>query len=124
MKKSILLMLIVFLVSFSCKDQGNRTTEHLVILTAPSFKEDITNKKVQLIDVRTPEEYQKGHIENAVNIDFLADGFDQEFDDFNKDEPLYIYCRSGNRSAKAAKILSEMGFETIYDLKGGYLNYD
>ncbi|HUH29193.1 rhodanese-like domain-containing protein [Gelidibacter sp.] len=120
--KNIILLLL--LVNFSCKGQEKQAMEDLVILSPSSFKEEISDKKVQLIDVRTPEEYQEGHIKNAVNIDFLADGFDQKFDNFNKDEPLYIYCRSGNRSAKAAKILSELGFEKIYDLEGGYLNYE
>ncbi|MBA6151344.1 rhodanese-like domain-containing protein [Gelidibacter maritimus] len=124
MKNSILLTLLILILSFSCKNQNKNSTEHMVILTAPSFKEDISNGNVQLIDVRTPEEYNDGHIQNAVNIDFLSDDFSDKFDSFDKDEPLYIYCRSGNRSQKAAKKLSEMGFDIIYDLKGGYLNYE
>lgn len=121
MKKLIFLIL---LVSFSCKDQGKKAADHLTNLSPSSFKEDVSDKKVQLVDVRTAEEFEEGHIEKAVNIDFLAEGFDEKFDNFHKDQPIYIYCRSGNRSGKAAKILSEMGFETIYDLEGGYLNFE
>ena len=42
----------------------------------------------------------------------------------DKNEPIYLYCRSGKRSAKAAQILKEMGFKEIYDMEGGFLNWE
>lgn len=86
------------------------------------FKERISNiDTLQLIDVRTSEEFQEGHIEHAQNIDyFQEEAFRTYFTNYDKEEPLYLYCRSGNRSQKAAAILKEMGFEHIYDLEGGY----
>lgn len=84
------------------------------------YELQIEKEEVQLVDVRTPEEFNEGHIEGAENIDFLADGFLPNFEKFDKSKPLYIYCRSGNRSGKAAAKLSEMGFSKIIDLKGGY----
>lgn len=116
------LMLLIVLATFSCKDQGKQT-EPVTILSPATYKEAISSNDVQLVDVRTPEEFKEGHIGHAVNIDFFSEDFASEFEKFNKDQPLYIYCRSGNRSAKAAKKLHEMGFGEIYDLKGGILKY-
>lgn len=72
-----------------------------------------------LIDVRTPEEYGMGHLESAVNVNVLDDSFASYFDDISKSKTLYVYCKKGGRSAKAAKSLEEMGF-TVVDLLGGY----
>ncbi len=93
------------------------------ILEVQTYKDSITNKKVQLIDVRTPDEFKDGHIEYAKNIDFYATDFTAEFNKLDKDQPVYIYCRSGSRSRQAGNKLTEMGFKEIYDLKGGILNY-
>ncbi len=75
----------------------------------------------QLIDVRTPREYDTGHIENAVNIDFLSPDFEEKIlAQLDKDKPVFVYCQVGGRSAKAATVLKKQGFKTIYELKGGY----
>jgi len=79
---------------------------------------------VQLIDVRTPNEFSNGHIENAVNVDFFnQNNFGAAFTKLDKKKPLYIYCRSGKRSSRAAKQLAGLGFEKIYDLEGGYIKW-
>ncbi len=92
------------------------------VLNPSTFKEAITNKQVQLIDVRTPKEFKNGHIDGAINIDFFQkDLFEESFKKLNKDLPVYIYCRSGGRSQVSARKLVKMGFTKIYDLKGGYL---
>lgn len=80
---------------------------------------------VQLVDVRTEREFKNGHIPGAVLIDF----FDQEhflksFESFKKDLPLFLYCRSGNRSQKAARRLIQLGFTQIIDLQGGILAWE
>jgi rhodanese-related sulfurtransferase len=84
----------------------------------------ITSKKVQLVDVRTPNEYKGGHIKNAVNIDFFNhSNFILSFSKLDKEQPVYLYCRSGNRSQKAARKLDSLGFKKIFDLKGGYMSW-
>ncbi|WP_297797745.1 rhodanese-like domain-containing protein [uncultured Eudoraea sp.] len=94
------------------------------ILEVSKFKEAIKDPKVQLVDVRTAREYQKWHIGKAINIDFFnAGNFQKSFEKLQKDKPVYLYCQSGNRSQKAARKLIEMGFERIYDLKGGILRW-
>jgi rhodanese-related sulfurtransferase len=92
------------------------------ILETSKYKEAISGSKVQLVDVRTAKEYQQGHIGKAINIDFFNAGeFQKSFEKLHKDQPVYLYCQSGNRSQKAARKLIQMGFEKIYDLKGGIL---
>jgi len=78
---------------------------------------------IQLIDVRTPNEFNRGHIKNAININFYNGNFYEQMSKLDKNKEIYIYCRSGNRSSKAAYKLKEQGFTKIYDLQGGILNW-
>jgi len=97
------------------------TSDQIAILDKPAYAEAIKPKNTQLVDVRTANEYNGGHIKNALNIDFFnAGNFQKEFEKLNKEQPVYLYCRSGARSQKAARKLINMGFSKIYDLKGGY----
>jgi len=95
------------------------------VLDKTAFKKAIQHKKVQLVDVRTPREYNGGHIGKAVNIDLFQGGsFNQAFEKLDKSKPVYLYCRSGSRSRKAARKVLDMGFEKVYDLKGGYMGWN
>jgi phage shock protein E len=75
-----------------------------------------------LVDVRTPEEYAAGHLDGAVNINLLEEGFAARFDTIQKNKTLYLYCKKGGRSARAASLLDSLGYQVI-DLKGGYDAY-
>lgn len=97
--------------------------ECVELLSPEEYKSRITNNKVQLIDVRTPREYNTGHIKSAKNIDFYSRTFKKEFEKLEKDKALYIYCRTGSRSRHAANKLVEFGFKEIYDLKGGIVRW-
>lgn len=101
---------------------GKGQSDKSVVLDAGSYTSAISKPKVQLVDVRTPEEFDKGHIENAININFRnKEVFERSFSKLNKNKPVYVYCRSGARSQGAARRLVEMGFSKIYDLEGGYM---
>lgn len=78
------------------------------------------NKEHVLIDVRTPEEFSEGHLPNALNISVTSLNFPFEISKLNKEQTVLVYCRSGKRSARAAMALKAMGFEKIYELRGGY----
>jgi rhodanese-related sulfurtransferase len=69
-----------------------------------------------LIDVRTPEEFASGHIAGAVNIP--VDALSGRLSEIPNDQPVVVYCRSGNRSATASQILHSAGYPTVYDLGG------
>ena len=77
-------------------------------------------ESVQLLDVRTPEEYQQGHLENAMLANWNdKEEFMRRIAAMDKSEPVYIYCLSGGRSAAAKKALEEEGFAQVVELKGG-----
>ena len=102
---------------FGCKSESKEIVQ---IANVAEFKEGLSKSEVQLVDVRTAEEYQEGYIENAQLIDFYLENFQDKIQKLDKDKPVYLYCKSGNRSGKASKILSDLGFKEIVDLKGGY----
>lgn len=123
MKKSTILfgLATLLILAGACK---NKDTEGQIEVIPPQEFHDATaGNNVQLLDVRTAEEFKEGHLEHALNIDVLQDDFSEKAKtlDLDKEKPLYLYCRSGNRSAKASSILKDMGFEKIYDMEGGYL---
>lgn len=77
----------------------------------------------QLIDVRTPEEFAKGHLKEAKNINFNAADFENQISQLDKNQPAFIYCHSGGRSGKAYKKMKAQGFTKVYDMEGGYSAY-
>lgn len=120
--KPILILMSIFSFLFGSNKPQN---DAITILDKSAFKTAINAQNIQLIDVRTASEYNAGSIKNAKNIDFFnQNNFIKAFNTLNKEEPVYIYCRSGARSQKAAKKLTNLGFKKIYDLKGGYMNWN
>lgn len=119
--KKLFLLLFTGLFFVSCKGQE---TEHFKILDSETYEKSISKNEVVIIDVRTPAEYQNGHIRKAQNINVQSGDFKAKMESFDREKPLYIYCRSGARSYQAGKILQEMGFKEIYDLKGGILSWN
>ena len=116
MKNLILVLLLV--IANSCKSQNDKT---IAVIDIETMKTEVIGKDVQLVDVRTPGEYDAGHIDDAINIDIMnRETFTEKFDKFDKKKPIYIYCKLGGRSNKASKVLEELGFVTIYDFSGGY----
>ena len=116
MKKIVIMLGCIFLLSF-CQE-----SKKAVLLNPSEFKAAISEKKVQLIDVRTAAEYAQNRIEYAINIDVLQpDSFKKDIENLDKDQPVYVYCRSGRRSQTAAKFLFAQGFKKVYDLDGGIL---
>jgi len=115
--KNIILTAIVVMLSFFKVSAQEVNLKEAVSPTV--FESQIANKKVQLIDVRTPKEYKEGTILQAINIDFLDEGFSKNIEQLSKKQPVYIFCQSGKRSAAAAKKMQEAGFDVV-ELAGGY----
>ena len=132
MKKILFLFLLAIATLTSCAQEVKKEAQlalkqevkenvKSVILNVADYKDVVIGKDVQLVDVRTPKEYEAGYIDDAINIDFMnQETFKQSFEKLDKNNPLYIYCRSGNRSQKSVPLLEALGFKEIYDLKGGY----
>lgn len=114
-------LLLAGFASFLLTACTSQETAHYKILVADQYEQAITDQNVQIIDVRTADEFADGHVKGAKNINIQNKNFELIANDLDKEKPVYIYCRSGMRSAKAGKALEEMGFKEIYDLKGGIL---
>ena len=114
--KKIFCILCVFL-GFSCNNKKQETIE------PQTLKKILETEKIQLLDVRTPKEIAQGAIENAIFINYFDENFkDIAKEKLNKNEKVYLYCRSGKRGEKASKILNKLGYKTV-NLSGGYLQW-
>ena len=99
-------------------------SDGMTVIPVDEFAQFITQSEVQLLDVRTPEEFEAGHIADAVMIDYRTDpeGFVQKAEaQLKKGRPVALYCRSGKRSHDAAELLHKAGFQQLVELKGGIL---
>ena len=72
------------------------------------------------LDVRTPEEFNKGYIPNAKHIDFYSDNFKQQLQQLDQANTYIVYCKSGMRSQQASDLMITLDFKNVYNLVGGY----
>ena len=100
---------------FSCKGFKDLTVNEFETMLAQ-------DQTVQLVDVRTPEEFAECHLPGALNIDWRGEGFSEKAQKLDKARPVLVYCRSGRRSAEAARTLDGLGFKT-YNMKGGIMSW-
>jgi len=88
------------------------------------IEENKNNPDFVILDVRTPGEYTKGHIENSLNMDVTSQSFAEEAGKLDKGKTYLVHCRSGGRSAKAAALMQMLGLTDIYDIEGGILAWE
>jgi rhodanese-related sulfurtransferase len=72
-----------------------------------------------ILDIRTPEEFDGGHIAGAINIDYYAADFEERLGVLDLDVPYVMYCNSGNRSGNTLPLMDSIGFSEVYELDGG-----
>lgn len=127
-----LLLLITITTFASCNESPKKNTSEtketqtnpeIKRVEAKAFKLETEDKKVQLVDVRTPKEFTQGHIKNAKNINVFDNDFMEKMSKFDKKQAVYVYCRSGGRSMKAAKMLKSKGFQVV-NLNGGFMGWE
>lgn len=99
-------------------------TGKIQTINPEQFNKLLLLDEIQLVDVRTKEEYQVGHIKDALNIDVKDPNFKTNISKLDKNKPVLVYCRSGKRSGDAAEILRGMGFTKIVSLEGGMLSWE
>ena len=116
---------IAFLLIFCCTLLCCQKKQSICVNVTPAtFASHLKNTAdVQLIDVRTPEEFHEAHIKNAQNIDWNGSQFEVEVAKLDKSKPILVYCKGGGRSKRAAQKLQELGFATIYELNGGFVQW-
>jgi len=79
-----------------------------------------SDEDINILDIRTPKEFNAGHIKNAININFYDKDFDQQIQKLDKNKTIVVYCHSGYRSHRSLKLFEDKGFETVYDMTDGY----
>ena len=95
----------------------------MINLDAPKFAEKIADLDVVVLDVRTPEEFNSGHIPNAINIDIYSDYFRADISALDKSKSYAVYCRSGKRSVDASSEMDLTGFKSTFNLTGGIIEW-
>jgi len=105
------LLVFLLLLNFGCAQISSKP------ITEVSQNE---MDNVILVDVRTPEEFEAGHLENAKNINWHDANFAQQFEAVGKEETIYVYCKKGGRSASAQEKLKSLGYTNVVNLEGGY----
>lgn len=97
------------------KDNASTETGQIHKITGQEAKELATSQTVTIVDVRTKEEYESGHVENAILLPLQSIGSEAPAELPDKDAIIILYCRSGNRSGQAAQKLLDLGYKNIYD---------
>jgi len=118
MKNFIALIGSILLIACSSNSQT------FTNLSPKEFKSAFEKENAILLDVRTPQEINGGMIENASTIDFYDADFSKKIAKIQKDKTVYVYCKSGGRSSKAAKMLLESGQAKVVNLKGGIMAWN
>ena len=116
---SIILAAILFNSCSNGQTQGTKTN-----LSATEFADKIKElPTATIIDVRTPDEFSKGHLANANNYDWNGNEFDKQIAPLDKSKPVFVYCLSGGRSSSAANKMRSDGFKEVYELSGGIMKW-
>ena len=151
MKTSQLLILSILLFAYSCGNEAqsepadtevqevseeldeNEEVNEVESELESSYIEDCDNARFKekmiegnnvLVDVRTAEEFEAGHIEGAINIDFYSEDFEQKIDELDPMVPVLVYCKAGGRSGQARDMMASKNFIEIYNLKDGFGNWE
>lgn len=113
---------LIFITVLNLSCQNKRGDSKITMIDSEEMKILLEENEIQLIDVRTVEEYNENYIKGAENIVYDSN-FDQKLNQLDKDKPLVVYCRSGRRSTASAEILEKKGFTKIYELKDGIIQW-
>jgi len=114
MKKYILLFLVALSTTFCVNAQ-----KKVKNVSAGEFEQGTKTINTVILDVRTPEEYQTGHLKGAKLLDISEQSFSSSLDKLDKTKTYYVYCQAGGRSSTAVEIMLEKGFKKVYNLQGG-----
>jgi len=113
MKTKLLFLLVLFFAGAGTFAQSAKK-DSIDVISIGDFETKSSKKNTLVIDVRTPEEVAEGHLPSSVNINFLGENFAQEIDVLNKKTTYLVYCKSGNKSRKAADLMQKAGFKHVY----------
>ena len=121
MKKSLFVIALFAAFVWSCNSKEEAKVE--MVSPVQVYEAVYGENALQLVDVRTPEEFEVSHLKDAQNICVTSPDFREKVAGLDKQKPVHVYCKKGGRSADAAKILKDMGFTKVYDLQGGMTSW-
>ena len=119
-------LLIVAVLGGASVLAGCSSTAEAVVETVPPADAEavlVENGDAVLLDIRTPEEYSEARIDGSENIDFYEPDFADRLAELDPDGTYVVYCRSGNRSGQALEIFRDLGFNEVYEIDGGIINW-
>jgi rhodanese-related sulfurtransferase len=119
LKKFALLAIPLTLILSACGSSGGNVTT----LNVSDFAKKVSDPSVVVLDVRTPGEFQSGHLKGAINVDYEGINFEGEVNKLDKTKTYAVYCRSGRRSGLATQVMAKDGFKSIFNLDGGLDNW-
>ena len=114
---------IVALIASALLLAGCSSSSSAIDLSVTEFSSKITESGVVTLDVRTPGEFTEGYIEGARLIDFQSGNFENEIATLDKNATYAVYCRSGNRSGQAVKVMKDAGFSNVFNMNGGVIEW-
>ena len=124
MNKYISISFIAIAILFNSCSNGQTNSTAKTNLSATEFSDRIKELPTStIIDVRTPDEFSKGHLVNALNYDWNGNEFDKQIAPLDKTKPVFVYCLSGGRSSAAAKKMRSDGFILVYEMDGGIMKW-
>lgn len=121
-KTAFLLLLVLSLVGAACGGSAS-ATDGVRLVDAGTASSVVDDAGTVVLDIRTPQEFAEARLDGAVNIDFYSPEFADEIAGLPRDASYVMYCRSGNRSAEAATLMKELGFEDVAEIQGGILSW-
>ena len=122
MSKNVLILALLVIAIITSMSIGCSIGQVIEDITAQEgfalIQENEGNPDFIIVDVRTPEEFVNGHLEDAINLNINSEDFLDELQELDKDKTYLIYCRSGSRSAQAVAVMEELGYKEVYDMGG------
>ena len=121
----VVLLALISAIAIAGCTATEQTQQKIVKISASEayklIEKNRGNPDFVIIDIRTPQEFSMGHIENAININFYDPDFKQKLSKLDKDKTYIVYCRTGHRSGLAMPVFRELGFKEVYEIDGGIL---
>ncbi len=120
---AIAILLIIVCLGFVWTSQSDQDKNNITAVSAKEAADLIKmhsgNSEFVILDIRTPGEYNSGHLANSILIDFYSNTFADQLSQLDKEKAYLIYCRTGNRSSKSMEIFNKLKFQKIYHMASG-----
>jgi len=123
-QKTIWLIFSLLLLTSAYSLATEASVENISARTsADLIEKNQSNPDFIILDIRTPKEFDAGHIAGARMLDFYAKSFSQEFRSLDRSKTYLVYCRSGNRSGQLMTAIRDLGFQKIYNMERGLVDW-